>query len=108
MYKRKFSQRNSNVLSFTFSAIVSGQIERTLAIELVGKVNAGGRWRTRVLFAVNNVLVAVFPRKSGRTYALVPGPVVDARRSIFTRVGLTRVELVLATDSVIVARARAV
>lgn len=93
---------------FTFSTVVSGQVERTLAIELVRQVDTCGRRWTRVFFAVHYVFVAVFARESGWTHALVTGSVVDARRSVLARVSLAGVELVLAADSVVIARARAV
>lgn len=92
----------------TFSTIVSGQIERTLAVELVRQVDTSSRWRARVFLAVDYVLVAVLARESRWTHALVAGPVVHARRAVFTRVGLTGVEFVLAPDPVVIARARAV
>jgi len=44
----------------TFPAVVSGQVERTLTVEFADKIDASCRRRTRILMAVNNVLVTMF------------------------------------------------
>lgn len=46
--------------NITFSAIVARQVERTLAEEFAGEVDAGRRWRARVLLAINDILLASF------------------------------------------------
>jgi hypothetical protein len=50
-----------NVL--TFPAVFTSEVERTLAVELANEINACCRWRTRVFFAIYNVLITVLTCK---------------------------------------------
>jgi hypothetical protein len=50
----------------TFSAVITSEIEGALTVELASEVNAGCRWRTRVLLAICNVLITVFTYKDNQ------------------------------------------
>jgi hypothetical protein len=46
--------------ALTFPAVITSEVERALTVELANEINARCRWRTRVFFAIYNVLITVF------------------------------------------------
>jgi hypothetical protein len=47
----------------TLPTVITSEVERALTVKLASEINACCRWRTRVFFAIYNVLITVFTCK---------------------------------------------
>lgn len=98
------------IVSFnlTFPAVLSSEVERALAIEIIRKINTRGNSRARARSAIRNILLAVFSSKPGRTRARERVFHVRARRPVLAHVVVARVVLVLASYARVLCGARTV
>lgn len=92
----------------TLATVVSGEIERTLAVETGRQIDASRAWCARCLLAVDDVVFAIFASESCRADARVAGAVVNARGAILANASITCIELVLATDARVVVGTRTI
>lgn len=92
----------------TLPAIISCEIEGTLAVETFGQVDASGSRGARVILAVHNILLTVLARESRGTDASIAGSVVNAGRSILASFCVTSIVFVFASNATVIRRARAV
>lgn len=86
----------------TLSAVLSSEIEGTLAVEIIGEVNTGGSRWAGGLGAVNNVLVTVTAGVAWRTHTLVPCTTVHTRCTVLTQTSFTCIKLILAPNTNVV------
>lgn len=109
-----------SLCALTFTAIIAGQIERTLAIETGRQINACRPGRTGIVLAVGHIVGAVLASKSiknqnyqfqlpvkhrfekllpFRTKARIPDAVINALGSVLANVRFARIKLILTSDA---------
>ena len=77
-------------------------VEGTLAVELIGEVDAGGSRRASGWGAVHDVSFAVLAFVAWRALALIPWSVVHTRGAVLTHSFGTGIVLVLTTDASVI------
>lgn len=87
-----------SVFDLTFPAVVTGQVEGTLAKEFAGQVDTSRGRRTRILLAIDDIFFACFSSIARRTDTGETWSVVDAGGAVFAGTSLASVVFVLATN----------